>query len=233
MSLNSPPPFVLEAVGGDLGLELLFGGAQPFVETRVLEGDGDAAREGFEESEVVLGEIRPVAVVHDLDDADVADAGFQRGGQHLPCGQAAAPVDAVIETRVGGRVVDDEGFTRTQGLSRDAAIGGKPERHQAPGEFQVVGGDVREIELGARRIQEQDRGAFGVEGRAALLDDQRDEVLKVGPFGEGAPEFVQEAKARVFEVSGHGWFTGGFAAFTISFSVPKTSCQGRWHRGRC
>jgi hypothetical protein len=78
---------------------------QASVELRVLDGDRNAARQRLEEDEVVFAE-GAAAVIDDLDDADRAAASLQRCGEHVARRERRRAVDAGVEARVVGHVVD-------------------------------------------------------------------------------------------------------------------------------
>ena len=108
--------------------------------------DRDAARERFEERQVGVVE-RAAVAVHDLQHADGAPPGDERGRQDAAGGAAGRAVDAGVEAGIGVDVVHPD---RTAGLERragDAPVGGQPQAGESRGDLLPLRDDVREVEL--------------------------------------------------------------------------------------
>src|SRR5262245_5869425 len=188
-------PREIAAKDGHLRTQALFRRLHLLVETRVLDRDGDAAGEGVEEGQIVVGEGAATTAIHHLDDADDTVMRAKRRREQAPGAHARLPVGLGIEARVGVRVIDPERTAVAHDRAGDALLDRYAQAAQPRGRVGILLRDVREDELVRPRVEEEHRAALRVEDVAAPGDHERDELVELDPPGEGARELVEELES--------------------------------------
>jgi hypothetical protein len=111
-------------------------------------------------------------------------------------------VDAGVEAGIRDDVVHERRRAVAQHGAGDARARREPHFGDRVGDVGILIRDVREVELIARLVEQEDRSPLGVEGLAALLDDQRGELFEVEPGREGAAQVVEQLGPRTVHRAG-------------------------------
>jgi hypothetical protein len=161
-------------------------------ELRVLDRDADAAREGRQKLEVVVGERAATALVHRLEDAERPALADERRREHRARRDAARAIDRAVEARMRRHVVHAERLARLEHRAGDAFADREAEPEQAFGHVGVLLRDVREVELLLLVIDQQHRRALGVQDFPAAGHDELDQAVELAARGERATELVEQ-----------------------------------------